>query len=247
MENGTCRLCQQNKPLCHSHLIPESFYRPIYDPNHSMCLFNNQSDDRKILRKGLSERLFCESCESKVNREYEDYARKVWNGECRGGHANIKYHWESDRLEVEGLDYTRMKLFFMLVLWRIGVSDRFKEINLGRHEEILRRMIFNGDPGEVHDYGCLLVAGRRYEEVRSIMAKSIFVGQRSRLDGHSVYWFLIGGIVWHIFVSSHISGTKWCKTFLQLDGRMQVFQADDYVENLIRRVPVSIPSIHSFD
>jgi hypothetical protein len=234
--------------LCKSHIIPEAFYKPIYESGHKIYRFTQIEDRPKRLRKGIYERLLCESCETRVIKEYEDYAIKVWHGEDRGPHSDVEYHLKSNGLEMTGLDYRRMKLFFMLILWRIGVSSQneFKSVNLGPHEEKLRNMIINDDPGEVHDYGTILIAGRQREEVRSIMIRSIFVqSHRFKVKGHSMYRFGIGGMVWHMYVSSHMRDSEWCSGFLQKDGTMRVYQNDVYVLKLIKDMSTNIPSIHN--
>jgi len=70
-------------------------------------------------------------------------------------------------IECGGIDYKLFKLFQLSLLWRAGVSDRpiFKEVALGRHQEILRRMLLDDDPGESHKYGCIMLAAITMESL----------------------------------------------------------------------------------
>ena len=57
-------------------------------------------------------------------------------------------------MEIADFDYSTLKLFFLTLLWRAGVTkrDMFRKVQLGPHEHRLRRMILAGDPGDQHDY-----------------------------------------------------------------------------------------------
>lgn len=59
-------------------------------------------------------------------------------------------------IQVEGVDYNRLKLFLLSLLWRMGASRLyfFREVELGPHQERLRRMLVQDDPGEPDQYAC---------------------------------------------------------------------------------------------
>jgi hypothetical protein len=69
-----CALCQQNKQLCDSHIVPEFMYQHMYDANHRFrVLSRNEVDATRFLRKGLREELLCRDCEAKFSK-WESYA-----------------------------------------------------------------------------------------------------------------------------------------------------------------------------
>lgn len=237
-----CRLCGNNKLLCKSHIIPEAFYKPVYDKhNHLFLRYNaeNKGMKSKCVRKGLWEYLLCKECEKKLNDNYEDYAKKVWNGYDKGEHSKIKFIPRPHGLETTGLNYCRMKLFFLSVLWRAGISTLpdFGSVILGPHEKKIRKMIYEGNPGRYFEYGTLLFANRKDKEIKHITGHSIFILPPIRTkDNHRVYRFCIGSIFWYIFVSSHLKNSLWCKGFLQEDGAMFVYQWDDYAEKIMKDI-----------
>ena len=67
---------------------------------------------------------------------------------------------DGNDLRLRDVDYTQLRLFYLSLLWRMSVSTHpyFKEVSLGPHEEVLRRMLLEGRPGEPDQYGLLCVA-----------------------------------------------------------------------------------------
>jgi hypothetical protein len=59
---------------------------------------------------------------------------------------------------VDGLNYSRMKLFLLSMLWRMGVSNHhfFRGVALGGEERRLRRMLLSNEPGEADRHACQL-------------------------------------------------------------------------------------------
>ena len=69
-----------------------------------------------------------------------------------------------------------------------------------RHEEQLRAMLLDSDPGRPGDYGLTLVVPEiPYEHISKAMA----LPERRRHGGEHFYRFMMGGIYWFFVVSSH--------------------------------------------
>ena len=60
--------------------------------------------------------------------------------------------------EYPTFDYTKLKLFFLSVLWRAGASSQefFKRVDLGPHFDTLRNRLLNADPGQPDEYAVVL-------------------------------------------------------------------------------------------
>jgi hypothetical protein len=152
--DNRCRLCGVEAALRKSHVIPEWLYTPLYDEIHRYHVINAGLDaDRRFEQKGLRERLLCQSCETKFS-VYEGYARGV----LFGGQdiTVVKY---GNGIELRDLDYVKLKLFQLSLLWRAGVArqDFFSKVNLNGDEELIRKMLLAGDPGKFSEYGCVLI------------------------------------------------------------------------------------------
>ena len=211
-----CRLCQQQSELCESHIIPEFLYKFIYsEKKHRFIQLTGFATPRKW-QKGFKEKLLCRNCEEKLNK-WESYAARV----LFGG-ANISLHKMSDAIIARDIDYNKFKLFQLSIIWRAGISNlpQFSKVKLGPHEEKLREMIKNDDPGLPNVYGCLMILTPAYHEVTS---KMMMIAQASRFDNHRCYVFLMAGMTWVFFVSSHAQQlTYGSKLFLNREGVLPI-------------------------
>jgi hypothetical protein len=69
----------------------------------------------------------------------------------------------------------------------------FSQIELGPHEEKIRKMLLNEDPGTEREYPVVMTFVAHDGEVQTDM---IVQSTWSRLDGHFSYRFVFGGIAW---------------------------------------------------
>lgn len=193
----TCKLCQKNRVLKNSHIIPEFIYSSLYDEKHR---FHKISDDvskkSKMLQKGIREPLLCAECEKHLSK-HERYASLVLND----GYS-LTVHKEGRLIHLGGVVYSKFKLFALSILWRAGVSnlDVFDQVKLGPHEEILRKMVLNDDPGAEHTYPFILSPILHENTVQEAL---IIKPSWTRLGNHYAYRFVFGGIVWVFVVSGH--------------------------------------------
>lgn len=164
----TCRLCLAETELCFSHILPEFLYEPFYDDKHkfvTITLDGSSSPPTRIEQKGLREYLLCRSCETLLSG-LETYAVDHYFRNP----ASFFMHLSDGRgrplsgappigVEYRGLDYAKMKLFQLSLLWRVSVATIkfFHHVSVGtEHEERLRSMILTGDPGQANAYPCLV-------------------------------------------------------------------------------------------
>lgn len=193
----TCKLCQKEKDLKNSHIIPEFIYSSLYDEKHR---FHEISDDEnkknKMPQKGIRERLLCFECEQHLSK-YERYASLVLNG----GYS-LTVRNEGRLIHLGNVQYSKFKLFALSILWRAGVSslDVFNQVKLGPHEEKLRLMVLNDDPGAEYKYPFILSPIIHENEVQEAL---IVKPTWTRLENHYAYRFVFGGIAWVFVVSGH--------------------------------------------
>jgi hypothetical protein len=73
-----CRLCELNKPLCNSHLLPKSEYKRLTSPGHGApVLLNARSGKSQETNRQLSQRLLCRDCETLFEKSGETSVLKV--------------------------------------------------------------------------------------------------------------------------------------------------------------------------
>ncbi len=213
-----CALCLNDKKLLDSHIFPEFLYKPLYDENHKFLRVSTNPKTRtKKSPKGITERLLCSECEGKIGK-YEDYASKVLN--VRIDEPKIF----SDRFEFQGIDYQRFKLFQISLLWRAHITTReeYSAINLGiKHSEIMRRMIFEGKPGKLYEYGCIVsCVPEIFDDMKLIIIPPI----RRRISGHRSYLSVFGGLIWIHLVSGHANRFAYRDSFLSKKGQLNIYK-----------------------
>jgi hypothetical protein len=211
-----CRLCHNEGTLCKSHIIPEFLFKALYsEEKHQFIQVDGPQKARKW-QKGFREKLLCRDCEDKLNK-LETYAAQV----LFGG-AEISFERMNNFIIMRDVDYNKFKLFQLSLIWRAGASalQQYSNVNLGPHEEKLRSMIKKENPGKPSEYGCLLIFTPSYFQITS---KIMMLAQETRFDGHRCYMFLLSGVTWVFFVSSHTGHLPYNeKLFLSSSGVLPV-------------------------
>lgn len=197
---AACRLCLRERDLRESHIVSGFIWR------NSKVTGDKRRFDLKCIsdpnlnephrQDGFKEHLLCDECEGRFSR-FENYARRKLF--CRSGPVLQR---PKGHFVWSGLDYTRLKLFQMSLLWRMGISTLpyYAHVNLGKHEEILRRMLDTEDPGEPWRYGCIAtLLNHAGQPMLGIFSQP----DRIKLFGHSCYRLVLAGMHWYIFASSH--------------------------------------------
>lgn len=207
-----CRLCASDARIVDSHIVPEFLYEPLYDEKHrffEMSLDPGRRD--RIKQKGLREPLLCEFCEQRLS-VFEGYARQLF----RGGVATTVVA-DGQHLRLSGLDYIKLKLFQISILWRAGVSrlPAFAQVDLGQHESRLRQMLSHGDPGPASEYGCIMSA---VMHGRELLQGLVVPPTHARMGGRKAYRFVFGGLVFVYVVSKSEPPQFLTQAFAQPDG-----------------------------
>ncbi|MEI2760117.1 MAG: hypothetical protein V9G42_11865 [Bacteroidia bacterium] len=209
-----CKLCLQEKQLiAKSHIIPDFMYEELYDDNHKIRVvpaseFGKVKPRIKMPSSGEYEGgLLCSDCDNKLLGGYENYARKaIYGGALRDSECpecdNFKSQDGVKFTLCKKINYHKFKIFLLSVLWRASISKRalFDQINLGPHEEVLRKMIYEGNPGKVDDYPLYFMT---YVNDKDVSTDIIGHPKQIRIkSGHRAYTFLIGGIFYMYMVNS---------------------------------------------
>ncbi len=169
--------------------MPEFVYRGIYDEHHTFAEFSGTPGERnRRHRKGIWERLLCTGCERTL-QEYEDYACKLIFG-----NPTVVFPRADGNLIVEGIDYLRLKLFQLSLLWRASVSTQrmFRHVKLGPYEEVLRKALLARSHVHPGDFSCTMEAivdrGCHLKELLMEVAPI-----KTRADRSTLYPFVFGG------------------------------------------------------
>lgn len=193
-----CALCKLDRVLKNSHIVPEFIHKPVYDDKHSTLLFGHGKSSYKLIQKGLRERLLCGECEQRIQK-FEEYFARYWY------QSNpISVRIGDIEILLKSLDYRRFKLLLLSIIWRASVSGlpEFATVNLGPHEESIRRMILKDDPGTSETYP--IFAGLIIDpETHGLWDQVILEPLQIRVGPHWAYRVVFGGAAWTIITSSH--------------------------------------------
>ncbi len=201
--------------LRNSHIVPEFLYQRLYDSKHRAAAIKAQPGScEDMIQKGLREYMLCQNCETQFSR-YETYAAKVLRKLPDWSTAE-----PGQMVVAKDCQYAKFKLFQLSLLWRMGVAHQrsFEQVDLGPHEPVLRRMLFQEDPGRPLEYGCPLIStcgpGRADEFLKPPV--------RHRINGHITYTAIFHGLIWVFFVSSRATKMREVRSFLSTSGDLPI-------------------------
>jgi len=211
-------MCHKIANLRYSHVLPEFFYLLMYDEKHrAIRVTSEPSEKQRFIQKGEREYLLCEDCETHLSG-YERYAAPIIKSI-----PSIPPDPSGQFYPVPCVDYPQFKLFQISLLWRSSVAEGpvFAKVNLGCHEEILRRMLLEENPGQPDEYGCMMVAIQKTKYLERMLLSPF----RDTIDGHTCYRFVTGGLFWYFFFSRDSSPVWARKIFLNESGTLRILVA----------------------
>ncbi len=150
-----CALCLQKRKLCRSHVVPRFLFNRLVENGNSYEIHSSSLSIPKKMRTQLVQHLLCDSCEQLLSR-WEDYASHFFEGKYLHIHKDLGKH----RI-AKNAKYHELKLFLMSILWRFSITTNpflRGTTTLGKHQEIIRRMLLASDPGRSWQYGCFITA-----------------------------------------------------------------------------------------
>jgi len=225
-----CRLCNEDHNLKNSHIIPEFFYKPIYDSKHHLpARKSGKPVQGKPLQKGIRERLLCEDCEQQLGGN-EKYVREVLFGGTEIGVQRFQ-----NRLVLSNLNYTKVRLFFLSLIWRMSVASEhamWKSVDLGPHEEPIRQMVHSENASEPWEYGFLCIIpffdGQFAEDW-------ILEPDWVQSDWGRLYRLIVGGCVYLFHISNQRLPAPLSKLLIKKDGSWIISFKDARKMPFIRR------------
>ena len=181
--------------LVRSHVVPGFLYRPHYDEKHRALLFDKRDAPYTMVQKGPRERLLCEGCEARL-QVFEDYFARYWF-KRRPLPARVV----APEVILSGIDYTQFKLFLLSVVSRGSVSGTSPEMSLGPHEERMRGMLINADPGPGDRYP--IFGGVIVDEEGQPWDGAMLAPLKIRVKAHWACRMVFGCVAWTVLTSGH--------------------------------------------
>jgi len=140
-------------------------YGKIYHDDHTIHKIDfGKSLKGEIVRMGKQNSgeyeggILCRECDGIIIKNYEDYAKLFLYGKKQS--KQLIYHFPIGEVVKRNVEYVRIKLFFVSVLWRASISSRpfFNNVKLpDTIKEELRKMILTGTPKGNVDFTMLFI------------------------------------------------------------------------------------------
>lgn len=218
---GICRLCKEEKKLCHSHIIPEFFYKNIYDHYGRFYEISIDEDSRvNFEQKGAREYLFCEDCEQHLNKN-ERYVNQFFFG---GKEIDMTIY--DEYAVVHNADYKKFKLLQLSILWRASITSHsfFRHIDLGEEvEEQIQEMILDEEPGDPSYFGCNI---NMIKLPNGLDANFFTSPDIVKKDDKLAYRFVFSNMVWIFFDPESKIDESIEETFIKPNGKIIINQME---------------------
>jgi len=197
---GLCQLCGTAGPLVDSHVVPQSFWKGVTSgKSPGQILSNTPGEFPRRSPTGVYGQFVCGPCEASFG-QYDDYAKTcLLDGVT---HAKTLYRAGTKvALEFPSFDYRKLKLFFLVTLWRAHcASDAFyKKVSLGPYANPIRALITAGDAGTPDDFSVVLATFDPDKDPLNLRHAPMDP-HPERFDGIRVYRLYLAGYVAYIKV-----------------------------------------------
>jgi hypothetical protein len=158
-KNDQCAFCGESGPLVKAHAIPRVFFNiSPQDPENYLKLVTNKEGvyPKKAPIGVYDAEILCQKCEDSFS-DVDSYAARLLL-QSPDSFRPIPNAEKPVGFEVDNYDYSRLKRFFMAVLWRAAVSDHafYAKVHLGDHEKRLSEMLHASQAGEPDEFATVL-------------------------------------------------------------------------------------------
>ncbi|MEN6427013.1 MAG: hypothetical protein ABFE13_16785 [Phycisphaerales bacterium] len=147
-----------------------------------------------LVQDGPKEVLLCDPCEQRISRN-EKYFKEA----IHLSRHNTKVLHNRQVAIIQGLDYSKAKLFLLSLIYRMSVSSlrQFGQISLGTHEGVLGDMIITEDPGRNDQYAITAMIPLIGGNMEECFLCTLPVSHR---NGVTVCPMIVAGILYTFFI-----------------------------------------------
>ncbi len=194
----TCRLCNRSDlEMAKSHIIPRALVHDLRADKKHLLVVDTATGDNSHTQSGdWDDDILCRACEASFS-PWDSYAVDFFRSEPTNIFgSNSIAQW----FEVNNHDYSKLKLFFISLIWRASVTTRpfFSAVSLGPYEAIAANHIQTSNPGSQDDFPVTI--NKFGQSQAAAGAERVHAAPtRLRKAGHIAYAFIFSGyqcIIW---------------------------------------------------
>ena len=210
-----CQGCELDKKLIKTHAIPESFFVKMRSEHGVPKLMTDVKGTypKKALIGVYDNKILCRDCEDKF-QNVDDYGQQILLQQ-EADHEKLMVHGKVHGYRVKNVDYKKLKLFFISVLWRASLSTQsfYEKVNLGPYQNKAKYLIWTNGSGEQSDFAFVVA-----KFTDSSIGKTMLDPHPERWQGVNYYRFYMYGYVVYIKVDKQKSPDIFKKIEMAADG-----------------------------
>ncbi len=173
--------------------------------------------------------ILCQNCDNVIlGQNLEYYGSKIFIEKILCNNLkSTKYQKNEVKFDtLSKIDYQKFKVYLLSILWRMSICNRsfFQDVDLGIHENKIRRMILNESPGKVEEYPFVLFDCN--DEALNLNG-CIAAPVRLLNDSIPSYSVLIAGIIIIFKLTENESVPSILKHTLKPNGEMDIIRLDN--------------------
>lgn len=220
---GICRLCLNEKILLKkSHILPKFLLNKVLNKNKEgfVVMAVDTSSQKKVFDNAYEPNILCNYCDNKILGGYEDYGSKFLFGPL-GKKDIISHEIFQTYIDVKNVDYQKLKMFILSILWRCSISQIFKEVKLSEsQEEKLRKILFLNQPISQNFYPVCIWNYAHLKEIPNEMILPPYIGNKNA--GEQNFLFISGGIVFQILIEYDEMSEIYKESILKEVGEIKI-------------------------
>lgn len=188
-----CRYCNKREASVRAHIIPRSFFVAHQEESGPAQIIST-ARDHYPKRSPIGEydsNILCAECESTFS-EYDDYGYRFFHD--REEIETLYPGTEGEAYRLPSVDYAKLKLFLLSVLWRASVSERdfYNRVSLGPYEKVILECLRDQDPKLSQEFAVIF---QIYDYESALVP--ILAPMRIQLENVNFYQLILNGFnVW---------------------------------------------------
>jgi hypothetical protein len=119
------------------------------------------------------------------------------------------------------LDYIKVKLFFLSIIWRAHISSLpfFSNVDLGKYAEKIRKMLLENDRGNEDELETCLV---KIKPDKTMLYQALIDFRKVKNNGNYFYVFNMDNTMYHFNISPYRKESIFEKGLMRKDGTMDI-------------------------
>lgn len=201
-----CKLTNTEGKRVKAHIIPKSFY--AIDPHETQptkLMSNTKGQYTKKCPVGIYDDTIVTEEGERIFSNWDDYASDLLL-KHKSLFEPLYHNGRIVAFQISEYDYTKLKLFFLSVLWRASLSTQhfFRKVNLGRHESAIREALLSNDPKDSNWYAVTIAKWSDHPDGVGMMDP-----YHIRFDGLNYYVMYLKHYIIYYKVDQRIPGNAY--------------------------------------